>query len=103
MDALRSSERVNELELNNRPLKVFIKLTECGNVDTEVQTYQLLRDTRSQARLLFLSTSTALLSWTIFIKHCRPQMRLYQLKTAEGSFRCHRRYWHSASNLQKSI
>src|SRR6218665_547877 len=58
-------ERVNELELNNRPIKVFIELTECGNVDTEVQTYQLLRATQSQARLLFLSTSTALLSWTI--------------------------------------
>src|SRR6218665_1926151 len=26
----------------------------------------------------------------------------HQLKTAEGSFRCQRRYWHSASNLQKS-
>ena len=36
MDALRSSERVNELELNNRPIKVFIELTECGNVDTKV-------------------------------------------------------------------
>jgi len=34
-------ERVNELELNNRPIKVFIELTECGNVDTEVQTYRV--------------------------------------------------------------
>jgi len=46
------SERVNELEWNNRSIKVFIELIECGNVDTEVQTYQLL--SRSQARLLFL-------------------------------------------------
>src|SRR6218665_1584572 len=59
------SERVNELEWNNRPIKVFIELTECGNVDTEVKTYQLLP--RSQARLLFMSASTALLSWTIFL------------------------------------
>jgi len=44
------SEKVNELEWNNRPIKVFIEFTECGNVDTEVQTYQLL--SRSQARLL---------------------------------------------------
>src|SRR6218665_3896206 len=58
------SERVNELEWNNRSIKVFIELTECGNVDTEVQNYQLL--SRSQARFLFLSASTALLSCTIF-------------------------------------
>ena len=58
------SEKVNELEWANRPIRVFIELTECGNVDTEVQTYQFL--SRSQARLLFLSASTALLSWTIF-------------------------------------
>ena len=93
-------ERVNELEWNNRPINVFIELTECDNGDTEVQTYQLL--SRRQARLLFLSASTALLSWKSFIKHCRPQMRLYQLKTADGSFRSQRRYWHSASNVQKS-
>jgi len=34
------TERVNEFEWNNRPIKVFIELTECGNVDTEAQTYQ---------------------------------------------------------------
>ena len=95
------SERVNEIEWNNRPIKLFIELTECGNVDTEVQTYQLL--SQSQARLRFLSASTALLSWTIFHQALStPQMRLYQLKTAEGSYRCQIRYWHSASNLQKS-
>src|SRR6218665_1847172 len=33
------SEIVNELEWNNRPIKVFIELTKCGNVDTKVQTY----------------------------------------------------------------
>ena len=60
------SESVNNLELNNRPIKVFAELTECGNVDrpTEVQTHKLL--SRSEARLLLLSASTALLSWTIF-------------------------------------
>src|SRR6218665_2977359 len=55
------SERVNELEWNNRPIKVFIYCLR--NVDTKVQTYQLL--SRSQARLLFVSASTALLSWTV--------------------------------------
>ena len=58
------SERVKELEWNSRPIKMFIELIECGNVDTVVQTYQLLF--RSQARLLLLSASTALLSWAIF-------------------------------------
>jgi len=53
------SERLNELQRNIRLVKVFIELTECANVDTEVQTYQLL--SRSQAPLLFLSASTALL------------------------------------------
>src|SRR6218665_1835089 len=94
------SERVNELEWNNRPIKVFIELSECGSVDTEVQIYQLL--SRSQARLLFLSASTALLSWTIFHQALSSSNASYQLKIAEGSFRCHRRYWHSASNSQKS-
>ena len=36
------SKRVNELEWNNWPIKAFREFTECGNVDTEVQTYQLL-------------------------------------------------------------
>src|SRR6218665_1875698 len=77
------SERVNELEWNNRPITVFIELSECINVDIEVQIYQLL--SRSQARLLFLSASTALLSCTIFHQALSSSNASYQLKIAEGS------------------